>query len=677
MHRTCFVALILFSLSSQARSQLEQTPTRQASCSHSLDDLYRRGATVNTHLEPVSINGWGGLRTSVMACGHSAGDGFFGLSTSDSVSPALVMSDFQNGARLEVRSHSGHDQGGIFSDPDAGGGLSMLLGRSDQSSGVLLDGNHLGQQGSRIAMFRDSFQPEIVLDSNSSGDLSVQFPNNAISAVERGDEAGVAGSWDGTWHSFGGQPETATSGSIHAPTAGYVLALASGTVGVNHIQGSPDQVCLGISLHPETLPGNARSVVIDESPTSSLRRQPVTVHRLVPVTPGTHTFYFNADGTPFTHIIAPRLTLLFIPNAFGAVSSSESSGVETLGERPGSQERERPSTQDQEQRPWTEGWRQQTRVREFSPSQAPMDGGPASSSCSDLDQAYQEGHWIHADQGPVTVTHAGTAVEGPVLTGSPGVTDGFLSFSSVDSAFPTLEARRSSHGASLNFFSDAGFFLGNLASDSNDGGGLILDLGRNESSPGFFIDGNRLGAQSPWMGIFGESRSIIFDLTSTGDSSVVFPEGSISSREAPEASTGTASHETSTSSFTANVVQAHLSRSITVPGEGFVMAIASSQVRLNHSTIRSRCTLGVSNRSNQFSENQSVNFSLDQRVPAGGYESPVTVQSMFPVAGGTHHFYLLASHSSGSSAVLSQKALILVYFPSQYGTVSAPTFANP
>ncbi len=292
----------------------------------------------------------------------------------------------------------------------------------------------------------------------------------------------------------------------------------------------------------------------------------------------------------------------------------------------------------------------------------------------DLDTAYEEGRTITADQGPVEIQGAaGLAVEGPLDCGTPGEVTGSLTISSPDAPWPVLEILDTINGAGLTFFSDAGLFQGGLFSDPSTGGGLTLDLGRNDLAPGIFVDGNFAGTESTRLDIHGPERSITLDTSVGGDASVVLPDGAISAEEILDEA-GVASAGTGNS--TVNLVgglQILLSRSLTAPSDGHVLLMGTAQATFTHDeNVSTVCEFAVTDSPGDSLERQEA----DLVHATGGTDQatndyPITTHALIPVSAGSHLFYFTGYKATGGTVTMSDLQLTLAFVPTTYGTIGS------
>jgi len=118
-------------------------------------------------------------------------------------------------------------------------------------------------------------------------------------------------------------------------------------------------------------------------------------------------------------------------------------------------------------------------------------------------------------------------------------------------------------------------------------------------------------------------------------------------------------------------VQILLSRSIVAPAAGYVLAIATAQVRVSHTLgTSSNANFGVSS-SGVLPPNQDVNVLITSNAASGTYDQAVTVHGLFSTVGGGDVFFFLGQEFSGGFGgySVSELQFTLIYFPTAYGTV--------
>lgn len=224
------------------------------------------------------------------------------------------------------------------------------------------------------------------------------------------------------------------------------------------------------------------------------------------------------------------------------------------------------------------------------------------------------------------------------------------------------------NGGQIQGFNGAGNPTYSLQPDVNGVGGFF-SVRRNAVNTGFTVDGNYNNTGNPRVLIDGFASDALFDMNATGDAAVVLPANSIQQAEIGD-EPGIASIDESVSQSLTGGISTVLSRTITVPELGFVVAIGSFDAEMGHTSgTASRIIAGIN-------VNQDLSFSSITRVPwveaaapSGQYRFPTSVNEVFAVPAGTHTFYLLAQEVS-TVGFANDASLTLMYFSTGYGTVS-------
>lgn len=223
----------------------------------------------------------------------------------------------------------------------------------------------------------------------------------------------------------------------------------------------------------------------------------------------------------------------------------------------------------------------------------------------------------------------------------------------------------SSGGGRLRLLDEEGFTTASIEPDVH-GTGAFLELFRGQGESGMFFDGNKGGSGEPLLSITGSVQSATFDMSMLDDDSVILPAGAISAGEMFDEPGGASANGNGANSDTL------LTRTITVPSAGLVLAIGTVEVQITHSQSNATLfTLGIS-RTTTLPGEQDFETRMSVNLPTGTYKKVVTVHGLFSVANGPNAFRLLMETlSSGVSVGNTQ--LSLVYLPTAYGTVSPIT----
>ena len=223
----------------------------------------------------------------------------------------------------------------------------------------------------------------------------------------------------------------------------------------------------------------------------------------------------------------------------------------------------------------------------------------------------------------------------------------------------------SSGGGVLRLLDEEGFTTARIEPDSH-GTGAFLNLFRGQGESGMFFDGNKGGSGEPLLSITGSVQSATFDMSMLDDDSVILPAGAISAVESFDEPGGASANGTGANSDTL------LTRTITVPSAGLVLAIGTVEVLISHSQgTATLFTLGISQTTTLPGE-QDFETRMSVNLPTGNYQEVVTVHGLFSVAGGPNAFRLLMETLSSGVSV-GETQLSLVYLPTAYGTVSPIT----
>lgn len=234
----------------------------------------------------------------------------------------------------------------------------------------------------------------------------------------------------------------------------------------------------------------------------------------------------------------------------------------------------------------------------------------------------------------------------------------------------------------LRLFNEVGASNIRALNDDSFGGGGYLFVARNDiAGAGIILDGNSLSTERPRLLLSGPSGSdtIDFNLRFFGDLSVRLPTGAINSEEILD--------EPGAAEFISNNVTIlddsnpapEVASIVTIdcPDDGFVLVFSSNEVSVLHNNgTTSSVNIGVSNSDTMFQSNTDLELRIDQNIPTGNYDYPITTHALFPVTEGSNTFYLLADKNfSGGLAQLFDTQLTAIYLPTSYGNIARNTQA--
>jgi len=195
-------------------------------------------------------------------------------------------------------------------------------------------------------------------------------------------------------------------------------------------------------------------------------------------------------------------------------------------------------------------------------------------------------------------------------------------------------------------------------------------VGANEYGPHLSVDRN-----VPHVKIEGSSTAAFY-MNNTWDNTVHLPTGAISAIEIWD-EPGVASELEGINGIALDgTVQTILTRSFTIPADGYVLVMGTAQARVNHSGgYTSRANFGVSDVADSLPINQDVALAIPASVDTGSFDFPLSVHGLFEkVTAGLWTFYFLAEETDGNFLVYDMQ-LTLVYLPTAYGDVTS-TFAG-
>ncbi|MFK7885002.1 MAG: hypothetical protein AB8F26_12570 [Phycisphaerales bacterium] len=292
----------------------------------------------------------------------------------------------------------------------------------------------------------------------------------------------------------------------------------------------------------------------------------------------------------------------------------------------------------------------------------------AESSGTTLNDAHLQGNQIsNAGGNPFVVaglTQIGTGSTNGFLqlfmTGTP---DRILQFGSVPG-----------FGGQTRWFDEAGTTIGLLEADPG-GNGLAMRLSGNGGVLEW--DGDLGGMPGSRFFVTGPESGFTFDTSLTGDDAFVLPDNVISMDEIG-GEMGLAS-DAQTAGITLNQnFQTIISRSITVPGPGNVVVLASGSTsvqRLSNSV--GLMVLGVSDSPTSLPDTQQMVLQIGPNGISGFYNWPITAHGVFetPVAG-TFTFYFNGNSSGFATPRVFDANITLLYIPTAYGDVTPSLLAQ-
>ncbi len=256
--------------------------------------------------------------------GSDLADGNLELYRNGSVGRVLAAEAGPYGGNLECYEDTGERYAYIEADINGTGGFLKILD-GNGIGGLTVDGSTSG--GNAVVSMSGSGSTTY-FDTSHTGNAAVGLPGNSVSDAEILDEAGCASHSLTSGFSMSGPIESMLGRSITSPAAGYVLAIGTAEVAANHTTGSTSGCTFAVSESPGSYVGGHQIYCrIPAGAATGTYHQCVTVQWLFEVsTPSSDAFYFVADEVAGDWSVTDRnLTLIYIPSAYGGVTSSVAS----------------------------------------------------------------------------------------------------------------------------------------------------------------------------------------------------------------------------------------------------------------------------------------------------------------------------------------------------------------
>lgn len=136
---------------------------------------------------------------------------------------------------------------------------------------------------------------------------------------------------------------------------------------------------------------------------------------------------------------------------------------------------------------------------------------------------------------------------------------------------------------------------------------------------------------------------------------------------------GAANIHTDTSFTLTGGVDVLLSRTITVPTDGYVIAMATCDCFAGKTTATDIfANYGVNDSDASIPITQDFLHWVDSSLPNGIYYQTFTVQGLFTVTAGSHTFYFLGDQATGDGEFIAfDRQLTLIFVPTSYGTIQS------
>jgi hypothetical protein len=292
----------------------------------------------------------------------------------------------------------------------------------------------------------------------------------------------------------------------------------------------------------------------------------------------------------------------------------------------------------------------------------------ANDSGTSLDEAYDNGSTINANAGPVNII-------GELDMGSPTVQSRIEMFGDLGT-FPFFEFFQDGlTGGRINLNDEAGAFLASFESDFAGEGAFMQLVGGDSPFGGLVWDGNAGLDNGGTFRIGGPNSSSFFNTNLTGDGSVALPASSVGSVEmANEPGLATRDDNLAGAALTATNTSLY-SRTITAPAPGFVVAICTVEIFIDHVTgSQSNVTIGLATAPDVFQDGIEYTFEYAADNPSDSVVGRIpTIHATFPVSAGDTTIHLNGTYTgAGTGTDTSDIELTLIYIPTAYGSTARP-----
>lgn len=282
-----------------------------------------------------------------------------------------------------------------------------------------------------------------------------------------------------------------------------------------------------------------------------------------------------------------------------------------------------------------------------------------------LQQAYANGRLIENSATlPVRIT-------GTLESGSPSHNGVFSLFQPGASA-PVLQMTNAAgQGGSLRLFNELGAEIAHMEADP-EGQGARFSLAGDGGSLQFDADLSASGLDSgSRFSVTGPAASFVLDTSLTGNAALVLPPASVGPEEL-FSGVGLASVFRNTGAGLGSTISTITSRSITVPGPGYVVAIATCNIGFQRaSNADGVLIIAVSDVANTLPGTARTLVRMPRSsLTFGQYDFPGVSHAVFEVdEAGLHTFYFNGNASGMGIPTISNANLSLIFVPTTYGQV--------
>ena len=262
-----------------------------------------------------------------------------------------------------------------------------------------------------------------------------------------------------------------------------------------------------------------------------------------------------------------------------------------------------------------------------------------------------------------------------LVLGKSSTTTGALNLYSSYTSLPIVQLYGNSTGGTVQVRDEAGNSSAYLKSSTEPGG--LLSIARNAAgSSGFYVDGNT-GSEEPVVNITGSTRSVVFDMSESGDSTVRLPSSSISSLECQNEAGIAVTRRSSGFVTLDNTAKTILSRSCSFPSSGWALVIGTVDYDFWHYLgTGEEFHFGISDVAGSFPADQDFWRNYSPNWSTFNYQDFVTIQGYFAVDAGAQTFYLLGQTGASGNPWAGDAYLSVLFFPTNYFALKGQDNSN-
>lgn len=232
-------------------------------------------------------------------------------------------------------------------------------------------------------------------------------------------------------------------------------------------------------------------------------------------------------------------------------------------------------------------------------------------------------------------------------------------------------------GGGVATFDEAGAVQHSLEPDFDGAGGFFITANPTFSQFAT-IQSNYLGSLQPALDLLGTTRSFNVRLSSAGNASVVMPTDAVSAVEILD-EPGVANAQSGFVAIT-TTMSSVVSRTITVPAGGFVLALFDGDCALNHTAGSGASFVEwvIDDAPGGFgSGDDDMLHQIPSGSATGTYDFATSSHALFAVpAGGSYTYHVNMRRTGAGSATLFDGQFTLLYVPTAYG-ITSPSFHDP